>query len=158
MIYLDDYIDLTKVDIVDITPVGAISPKGGYEDEAYRRLSGAHPHMQVYRKGEVPARFHFNANPRITRLVTVADEGWTMTTHASAQRNGLPKGGTHGYDNFLPSMGALFVAAGPDFREGVVVPPFQNIHVYDLLASIIGVKPAANDGSADSTRLMLRRP
>jgi len=30
--------------------------------------------------------------------------------------------------------------------------------VYDLLASIIGVKPAANDGSADSTRLMLRRP
>ena len=158
VIYLDDYIDLTKVDIVDITPVGAISPKGGYEDEAYRRLSGAHPHMQVYRKGEVPARFHFNANPRITRLVTVADEGWTMTTHASAQRNGLPKGGTHGYDNFLPSMGALFVAAGPDFREGVVVPPFQNIHVYDLLASIIGVKPAANDGSADSTRLMLRRP
>ncbi|MHB1312957.1 MAG: alkaline phosphatase family protein [Gemmatimonadaceae bacterium] len=158
VIYLDDYIDLAKVDIVDMTPVGAISPKPGYEDEAYRRLTGANPHMQVYRKGEVPARFHFNTNPRITQLVTVADEGWTMTTHALAQRHGLPSGGTHGFDNLLPSMGALFVAAGPDFREGVVVPPFQNIHVYDLLAGILGVKPAANDGSADSTRMMRRRP
>jgi len=158
VIYLDDYIDLAKVDIVDITPVGAISPKPGYEDEAYRRLNGAHPHLHVYRKGDVPARFHFNANPRITKLVTVADEGWTMTTHALAEKNGPPKGGAHGYDNQLPSMGALFIAAGPDFRSGVVVPPFQNIHVYDLLASIIGVKAAPTDGSADSTRVMLRRP
>ncbi len=157
VIYLDDYIDLSKVDIVDMSPVGAIAPKAGYEDEAYRRLKDAHPHMQVYRKGAVPTRFHFNAHPRITPLVTIADEGWTMTTHANVRRNGLPKGGTHGYDNLLPSMGALFVAAGPDFRQGVVVPAFQNIHVYELLAGIIGVRPAANDGSADSTRGMLRK-
>lgn len=158
VIYLDDYLDLANVDIIDMTPVGAISPKPGYEAEAYARLKGAHPHMQVYRKGEVPARFHFNAHPRITRLVTIADEGWTMTTHAFVQANGLPRGGAHGYDNLLPSMGALFVASGPDFRQGLIVSPFQNIHVYDLLATLLDVTPAPNDGSADSTQSFLRKP
>ena len=158
VIYLDDYIDLARVEIVDITPVGAISPKPGYDAEAYTRLKAAHPHMHVYRKGEVPERFHFNTHPRITKLVTLADEGWTMTTHAYVQKNGVPQGGTHGYDNQLPSMGALFVASGPDFRQGLVVPPFQNIHVYDLLARLLQVTPAPNDGSMDSSRTFLRRP
>ncbi len=156
VIYLDDYIDLAKVSVIDWSPVGAISPAPDYEAEAYSRLRSAHPHMRVYRKGEVPARLHFNTNARITPLVAIADEGWTITTHANAARYGLPHGGTHGYDNQLPSMGALFLAAGPDFRQGVVVPPFQNIHVYDLLAGLLGVTPAPNDGSADSTRMLLR--
>ena len=89
--------------------------------------------------------------------MTVADEGWTMTTRALVQRNGLPKGGAHGYDNQLSSMGALFVASGPDFKQGILVPPFQNIHVYELLARLLGVRPAPNDGSMDSTRSFLRR-
>lgn len=155
VIYYDDYIDLSRVQIVDLSPVGALAPTADYVAEAYAKLKGAHPHMQVYRKGEVPARLHFNNNPRITPLVTIADEGWTMTTRAAA-RAGLPAGGTHGFDNLLPSMGALFVASGPAFRQGMVVPPFQNVHVYGLLAGILGVTPAPNDGSPDSTRALLR--
>ncbi len=156
VIYLDDYLDLSKVDLIDISPVGSLAPKPGYEAEVYARLKGAHPHMQVYRKGEVPARFHFNDHPRIAPIVTIADEGWTMTTHAAVRLGGLPRGGMHGFDNQVASMGALFVASGPDFRQGLVVPPFQNIHVYELLAGLLGVKPAPNDGSADSTRAFLR--
>lgn len=158
VIYLDDFIDLARVEIVDIGPVGSISPKPGYEAGAFDRLNRAHPHMQVYRKGEIPERFHFNTHPRITKLVAVADEGWTMTTHALVRQNGLPRGGAHGYDNQLPSMGALFVASGPDFRQGLIMPPFQNIHVYELLARLLDVQPAPNDGSVDSTRAFLRRP
>lgn len=157
VIYLDDYLDLARVEIVDLAPVGAISPKPGYESEAFARLKGAHPHLQVYRKSELPGRFHFNTHPRITKLVTVADEGWTLTTRALVRWNGLPKGGAHGYDNQLSSMGALFVASGPDFRQGMIVRPFQNIHVYELLARLLDVQPAPNDGSMDSTRAVLRR-
>ena len=39
----------------------------------YAALQNANPHLKVYAKGEVPARFHFNDNPRITPLVLVAD-------------------------------------------------------------------------------------
>ncbi len=156
-IFLDDYITMTDVDVVDWTPVGAITPKPGKLDAVYAALNGKHPHMQVFKKGEVPARFHFNAHKHITPLVLIADEGWSITTRArGAKPPRSASGGAHGYDNQLPSMGALFVASGPAFKRGVVVPPFQNVHVYSLMAELLRIKPAKTDGSVDSVRAFLR--
>ena len=124
----------------------------------YFTLKDANAHLTVYLKQDIPARFHFNANPRITPIVAIADEGWTITTRARfANADTVGDRGAHGYDNALPSMGAIFVGAGPAFRRGVTVPPFQNIHVYPLLAAILGVTPARVDGSLDSVRALLRR-
>jgi hypothetical protein len=53
-------------------------------------------------------------------------------------------------------MRALFVASGPAFRQGAVVAPFSNIHVYELMTHILRLRPAPNDGSLDSVRAMLR--
>ncbi|NBQ42830.1 MAG: hypothetical protein EBU23_10040 [Mycobacteriaceae bacterium] len=50
----------------------------------------------------------------------------------------------------------IFVASGPAFKSGVVVPPFQNVHVYSLIAKLLGVTPAKTDGSVDSVRVLLR--
>jgi hypothetical protein len=52
-------------------------------------------------------------------------------------------------------MRAIFLARGPAFRKGVLVPPFQNIHLYSLLAEILGLEPARNDGSFDSVRAVV---
>jgi predicted AlkP superfamily pyrophosphatase or phosphodiesterase len=112
--------------------------------------------MSVYRKAEVPARLHYNDNSRITPIVIIPDTGFTLTTHARfAARK--PPAGEHGYDNLMPTMGASFIAAGPAFREGFTMLPFQNVHVYDLICRILGITPAPNDGSLDSTRAMLRQ-
>ena len=46
-------------------------------------------------------------------------------------------------------MRAVFVAAGPSFRRGATLPAFDNVDVYPLLAKLLGVTPARNDGSAD---------
>ena len=43
-------------------------------------------------------------------------------------------------------MRAVFLARGPAFREGVVLPAFDNVDVYPLLARLSGVAPAPNDG------------
>lgn len=154
VILLEDYIALDDVEVVDWTPVGMVQPKPGRGDSVYARLQGAHPAMQVYRKREVPARYRFGTHVRVPDLVLVADEGWTITSRERAGR--LRDGGMHGYDNALASMRALFVAAGPAFREGVVVPAFSNVHVYELMAAITGLRPAPNDGARDSTAMMLR--
>ncbi|MES2125095.1 MAG: ectonucleotide pyrophosphatase/phosphodiesterase [Gemmatimonadota bacterium] len=156
LIFLDDYITLDDVDVVDWTPVGAIVPKPGKLEAVYARLKHAHPHLQVYRKGEVPARFHFNSNPRITPLVLIADPGWSITRREK-QEGWSARSASHGWDNRAPAMRALFVASGPAFRNGLVVPAFQNIHVYDLMCAILGLRPAPNDGSLDSVRTLLRR-
>jgi ectonucleotide pyrophosphatase/phosphodiesterase family member 5 len=54
-------------------------------------------------------------------------------------------------------MRALFLARGPAFAHGTVVPPFQNIHVYDLVAHILRLTPAPNDGSLDSIKAVLSK-
>lgn len=159
-IVLDDYLDVSTLDVIDWTPVGAVVPRDGNVERVYAALHGRHPHLQVYRRGEVPARWHFNDNSRITPLVLVADDGWTITSREflrrRAERGTTRWGGAHGYDPELPSMGALFVAAGPGIAEGRVVAPFRNVHVYSLLTHLLGLRPASTDGTLDSVRTVLR--
>jgi predicted AlkP superfamily pyrophosphatase or phosphodiesterase len=157
VIFLDDYIDLERVTVVDWNPVAAIRPPPGEADIIYRSLENAHPRWTVYRKEEIPARFHYRDNVRIQPIIVVADEGWSITSRdLHRARPDRHVGANHGYDHELTSMGAVFIASGPAFRQGVVVPPFQNIHLYEMLCAIFELTPAANAGSLDSVRAMMR--
>jgi predicted AlkP superfamily pyrophosphatase or phosphodiesterase len=60
--------------------------------------------------------------------------------------------GSHGYDNALPSMRAVFIARGPSFKQGQTIEGFDNVDVYPLLARLLGVPAAPNDG--DPERLL----
>jgi predicted AlkP superfamily pyrophosphatase or phosphodiesterase len=75
------------------------------------------------------------------------DEGWDAKPREAIARRPNRTRGSHGYDPALPSMRALFVAHGPAFRRGAVLPAFDNVHVYPLLARLLGVSEAPNDGS-----------
>jgi len=55
-------------------------------------------------------------------------------------------------------MRALFVAHGPAFRRGLLVPEFDNVDVYPLLAKILGIRPAPNDGDFNAVAPMLASP
>jgi predicted AlkP superfamily pyrophosphatase or phosphodiesterase len=156
MVIVDDYIDLSWVTVVDWNPVFTVVPREGMEDAVYEGLSQA-MHLAVYRKEEIPDRFHYRDHRRIPPIVTVAEEGWSISSRSFyEQRPGRYGGANHGYDNQLLSMGATFIAAGPAFKQGVVVPPFENVHVYELLCRVLGLEPAANDGSLEAVRGMLR--
>jgi predicted AlkP superfamily pyrophosphatase or phosphodiesterase len=66
--------------------------------------------------------------------------------------------GEHGYDNELPDMRALFLAAGPSLQQGLRVHEFNNVDVYILLAHLLGFSPARNDGNPRTTLPMLSVP
>ena len=155
-IILDDWLEKGTYHVVDLNPVALITPSAGQEAEVLRRLSEA-PHLQVYRKDQVPERWHFRDNPRITQIVAVAEEGWVIGTREMVTR--IPAyggGGTHGYDNALTSMQAVFLAVGPAFAQGKSVERVRNVDVYELMAHVLGLRPAPNDGSLDSIRTVLR--
>jgi predicted AlkP superfamily pyrophosphatase or phosphodiesterase len=154
VIALDDYISLDDVRINDWTPVAMIAPKAGRDTAVYRALKGAHPALDVYWKDELPARLAFGTNPRVPAIIAIAHDGWTITSRARAAAVGV--GGDHGYDNALPSMRALFVASGPAFRRGAVVPAFSNVDVYPLMTHILGITPAPNDGELKPVAGLLR--
>ena len=55
-------------------------------------------------------------------------------------------------------MGATFIATGPGIAQGSVVAPFRNIHLYALMARLLGLQTADTQGSVDSVRAVLREP
>ena len=155
-VVLDDYVDRDSVDVLNLGAFIFLAPRGGANaDSIVARLSRA-PHAHVFTRDHTPERWHYSGNPRIAPIVGVMDAGWSLTTRADLARRRGPRGGNHGFDDADPTMRATFIAAGPAFRQGVVVAPFRNIHVYDLLCRLLDLTPAPNDGSPDSTAMMLR--
>jgi hypothetical protein len=53
-------------------------------------------------------------------------------------------------------MHGLFVANGPAFRRGAVVRPLDSVDVYNVLARVVGVRPAPNDGDPGVIARLLR--
>ena len=156
VVFLDDYIALDDVRVVDYDPVAMIRPNEGTLETVYEALKQA-PHVSFYKKEEIPEELHFQAHRRIPPIIGVADEGWRITTHDYFNRNpGRFDGGAHGYDHRLASMRALFIGRGPAFVEGLTVGPFANIHVYNLMAAILRVEPAPNDGDLDAVEHLLK--
>jgi predicted AlkP superfamily pyrophosphatase or phosphodiesterase len=155
VVVLSDYLDLTAVDVVDVNPNLAIVPKTLSAEEVYRRLAGAHPHLRVYRKAETPPEWRFREHPRVPAIVGVADEGWSVVRVPVPAHDQFPRG-IHGYDPKVRSMQGLFVASGPAFQRGVVVPPFETVDVYGVLARVLGVVPAPNDGDPGLAARLLR--
>ena len=158
-IFIDDYVDPATVDVIDWSPVLQIRPRSGSVDDLYRSLHGKHPALDVYKKGELPAELHYGTHPRVTPIVGIARDGWAITTRSrfearKGERNQW--GGEHGYPPATRSMHALFVVAGPTIRSGVVVPPFENIHVYEFMCQVLGLKPAKNDGDPGRTKSWTR--
>src|SRR6185295_12660829 len=158
VIFLDDYIGLDDIDFVELGALLQLRPYPTLVEPIYRQLRGRHPHLSISKRDELPARFHYGSNPRITPIVGVLDEGWTVTTHereAARAADAMARSGAHGYDPQLRSMHALFVAAGPRVRRGLVVAPFENIHIYDFLCAVLNLTPAKNDGDPAVTRSLL---
>ncbi|CDY43518.1 BnaA01g07260D [Brassica napus] len=63
--------------------------------------------------------------------------------------------GDHGYDNMFFSMRSIFIGHGPRFRRGKKVPSFENVQIYNVVAEILGLRPAPNNGSSLFTRSLL---
>jgi predicted AlkP superfamily pyrophosphatase or phosphodiesterase len=156
-VLVDDIVDLDRVRAVNFGVVAGFAPKPGEQRYAYATLLQPHAHMQCWRRTEIPARFHYGTNPRIPPIVCLAEPGWVITTSKwLADRASHFSRGEHGYDNALPDMGALFVANGPAFRHGARVPAFDNVDVYPLLAHLLQIRPARNDGNPQTMRGLLR--
>ncbi|MBS0331726.1 MAG: alkaline phosphatase family protein [Proteobacteria bacterium] len=155
-VFADDFVDMKVLRYTTMGAFFALSPLPGHEAEIEKALlQTPHGHMQCWRKGEIPARFHYGHNPRVPAIFCLAETGWEITTHTyKPKREEL---GDHGYDNYALEMRAVFVANGPAFRKGAHLATFDNVSVYPLLAKLLGVKPEANDGALADTAAALAR-
>lgn len=76
---------LVKFDIVDYGGMGMILPKPGKQDELYQALKNAHPHLKVYKKDELPERFHYARHERVLPIILYGDSGYSVNGVSSVQ-------------------------------------------------------------------------
>ncbi|XP_047427933.1 ectonucleotide pyrophosphatase/phosphodiesterase family member 7-like [Mugil cephalus] len=137
--------------LVDYGPSGMLLPKPGKLDTVYNALKGAHPHLHVYKKEEMPERLHFAKSNRILPIVLWADTGYVINGYFPVQFNK----GEHGFDNVEMDMKPFFRAVGPVFRKNLEVGPFETVNIYPLMCHILGIQPEVNDGHLNNTEHML---
>ena len=163
-VVMDDYFDTKDKSIADpiLTSgeIWQIFPKPGKEKLIMDRLKSIE-HAKCWRKADIPSRLHYRSGARVAPIICSPEEGWNLTTRErfeSAKKSedfGNIRG-AHGYDNQFVSMRATFVAHGPAFKQGYLAEPFENVHVYEMMCKILGLKPAKNDGDLAMVRGMLR--
>jgi len=156
---VEDMVPMAEAKVVSIGQSIGIAPLPGQVQAAEKRLLGAHDAYDCWRRSELPARWHYGTHPRIPPIICQMHEGWDAlpADEVSARHAGHVRG-SHGYDPALPSMRAVFIARGPSFARGVTLPPFDNVDLYPLLAHLLGITAAPNDGDARTLQPALRAP
>jgi len=129
-------------------------PKSTYIETAYKILKTV-PHITIYKKNEIPERLHYGTNARIGELVAVPDIGAFIRFRENDHKTF--SGATHGYDNAAPEMQGIFYAAGPSFKHKENFPTMENVNLYLIIARLLNIKPAPNDGNVELVNELLKK-
>lgn len=119
-------------------------------DSLYSVLKSKEKNFTIYRKEDLPRQWHYQ-NSRVGDVVVSVHPGHYIREGSWEKflKTAEPgkKFGVHGYDpEKVPDMRGIFYALGPNIKPGITLAEFQNIHIYPLLAKILGLKMPKVDG------------
>uniref|UniRef100_A0A8C6WR05 Ectonucleotide pyrophosphatase/phosphodiesterase family member 3 n=1 Tax=Neogobius melanostomus TaxID=47308 RepID=A0A8C6WR05_9GOBI len=109
-----------------------------------------------YLKQNLPKRLHFANSRRIEDVNVLVTPQWLFERYPGSLR--FCSGGTHGWDNDVESMHAMFLSYGPKFRPRTEVEPFSNIELYNLMCDLLEIVPTENNGTHGSMNHLQRAP
>jgi predicted AlkP superfamily pyrophosphatase or phosphodiesterase len=111
-------------------------------------------HGRAYLPVDTPKSWFVDDNPRFPDVILVAEQGFAVLS--SAQMSHKLNAGDHGWPPESPAMHGFFIASGPSIKADVTLGPVNNIDVYPLMLSILGLEgPASIDGDASSLQEIL---
>jgi len=155
-IAVEDMVAPTIAKNVSLGQSVGFAPLPGKRAEAEKVLLGAHSNYDCWTRQTLPARWEYGSNPRIPPIICQMHEGWNALTRERLAEREPGDRGSHGYDNALPSMRAVFIARGPSFKQGATLPGFDNVDVYPLMTRLLGIPAAPNDGNPQTLLPALR--
>jgi len=135
-----------------------IEPSKDDYDSIYARLNKNQNHFKLYSKEKMPTYFHFSNNENIYSILLVAELGWSIVNDKQfAQMSEHSNKGDHGFDNNNIAMHGIFIAEGPQFKNGYTTGTIWNIDIYPLLCKIFNIAPNPNvDGSLERIEFLLK--
>jgi alkaline phosphatase D len=113
-------------------------------------LSKKAKNFSVRTQEQFPSSWHYSS-VRAGDLLITANPGYYIVEKERSKYEATRKKGStfgaHGYDPLLvPQMRGIFMAQGPNIKAGLTIPAFENIHVYPLVAKILGLPLPEIDG------------
>lgn len=139
--YIEDVVPLKGIRVLGSGPYVTLWVDGDSARvrEVEAALNAGLRHARAYRRDAMPERWRYAGSPRVGDIMVLAEPGHQV---AGSRRNPPRSGGAHGYDPATaPNMQGIFLAAGPAIRPGVRIPAFENVHVYPLIAHLLGLRP-----------------
>lgn len=139
-----DYISMPEIDkekfkVVNSNTFARVTAKE--QDDIlplYKKLKSAKSaDYKVYLADKFPRKYHYSSREddsrRVGDIILTPKKAKILV---SSERK--PSPGKHGFSHCkVPEMKATFVAWGPAFKEGKIIRPFENIHIYPLIAEIL---------------------
>ena len=145
-----------KARFFDDGPFMIVQPENGDTLEVFNALKKNEKNYKVYMRDQLPSYFHYNDNPFIAPIILVADLGWSLVAGENTTWLEHSKG-NHGYDNNQLDMQGIFLAEGPNFKQGYRTGTLWNIDIYPLLCKIFNIVPRANiDGKLERIGFILK--
>lgn len=176
IIYIDDIVDLKKIQHFDGWPLFGLRPFTEYlVDDVYQEIQkNMEKHsvrgLKAYKKQDMPPEWNFGTTdsvfePRIAPLWLVPEVGYVVAKKKEVSDNGgsYRVKGVHGYNNTEVLMRALFMGTGPYFEgllgsaeKGRKVEPFFNTELYNIVCELLNIKGAPNNGTQGSLQKLLK--
>lgn len=129
------------------------------KETVYQRLKEKEGRFVVYRKEEFPSRWKYDGK-RTGDLLVVAKPGFYIqkADHFVTDNKTGSRFGVHGYDPEMEKdMRGIFYAIGPNIKSNRELEAFQNIHLYPLMAKILGLPLPAIDGKEKVLRRIYKK-
>ena len=99
-------------------------------------------HGEAYLPVTAPENWKINDNPRFPDVMLMPEQGHAVLS--SIEKVGKINVGDHGWAPESTDMHGFFIASGPDIKAGVSLGTVNNIDIYPLLVSILGLRSAKN--------------
>ncbi|CAG2174264.1 unnamed protein product, partial [Oppiella nova] len=171
MTQIDDFKQIELKDVIDFknsvqlylgSGSGAqIVPKPGKEEEIYKNLNQVKG-ITVYKKDDIPEKFHYKHNSLVLPLLVTVDAGYTI---AAPRLEGVvyygdsgkkPQGGNHGYSvETSPDIRAIMYGFGPALKKNYTSDWISMVDHYNLFCHILGINPIPNNGTDAKAKAML---
>jgi len=148
-IFLESHIDTSLFDAYGSRACYSIFVKKVSDIEYVYRTLKTIPHVDVYKKNEVPQELRYKNNVRVGDIVLATHIGYAVYSK-NISINFSINLGDHGYDNKASSMHPIFIANGPAFKKHYKIRSFNNVDIYPLMCLILGIEPALHNGTLDN--------
>ncbi len=116
--------------------------------------------FKIYKAKDLPPQWQLDDVDRRGDLIVVGEPGAYIGYKRDFENGnvGSSNKATHGWDVAnTPELQGLFIASGPMFKQGLVIPAFDNVNVYPMVMSILDLPTSVKiDGNLSVLQPILK--